>query len=142
MTAESDRPFLPVSPPQWLLKLWAEIDTHSVGSSLEAISENAVLQLGANRFEGKDAISEALRSGDPNSNTRHRVVGCWSNGSRLIIDGRLRVTTVSPANEQESVVAHFIDMDETIRTKSLTGQVPWGRSVEQPVLLSTWRGHR
>lgn len=101
-----------VDAPDWLLALWQEIDSRCVGKSLEVLADGAELRLGASVALGKAAVREMLASADPAMETHHEIVACWSDGRQWIVQGRLRMTIRASGEERETVVGHFIEMDD------------------------------
>ena len=80
--------FTKTAPPQWLLDMWKEIDDKTFGKGFDCFAEDAICNLGAADWHGREAIRNNLRAFiDKGFTALHDVVEYWDSPSLKVFRG-------------------------------------------------------
>ena len=106
--------FTKMSPPQWLLAMWKEIDDKTFGKGLDCFAEDAVCNLGVADWHGREAIRENLRAFiDRGFTADHTVVEYWDSPSLKIFRGTVGMKFDDPSMKPvKPSMSHFFYMDK------------------------------
>jgi hypothetical protein len=111
--------FAKMSPPDWLLAMWKEIDEKTFGKGFDCFAENAVCNLGVADWHGRETIRENLHAFiDKGLTARHEVVEYLDSPSLKVFHGKVTMTfddaSVAPVRP---TMTHFFYMDEAEPSK-------------------------
>ena len=111
--------FKRTTPPDWLMAMWKEIDDKTWGKGFDCFREDAICNLGAADWHGREAIRANLKAFiDTGFTARHEVVEYLDGGVLKVFRG---VVTMTPDDKTKPVVrptmTHFFYMDENDHTK-------------------------
>lgn len=110
----STRTFTKTAPPEWLLAMWREIDDKTFGKGLDCFAEDAICNLGAADWHGRETIRSNLRQFiDRGVTALHDVIEYWDSPLLKIFRGEVSMRFDDPnvAPVQPTMV-HFFYMDE------------------------------
>lgn len=113
------RTFTKITPPQWLLAMWKEIDDKTFGKGFDCFAEDAVCNLGVADWHGREAIRTNLRQFiDKGFTALHEVVEYWDSPSLKVFHGKVAMKFDDPNIEPvRPTMTHFFYMDEKDLTK-------------------------
>ena len=104
--------------PAWLLALWAAIDTKTFGDGFDCFAEDAVCNLGAADWHGRETIRANLKAFiDTGFTALHKVQEYWDGGQLKVFRGTVTMTPDGGGPVTRPTMTHFFYMDETNPTK-------------------------
>jgi hypothetical protein len=111
--------FTKTAPPAWLLAFWKEIDDKTFGKGFDCFAPDAICNLGAADWHGREAIRKSLKAFiDTGFTAHHDVVEYWDGGALKVFRG---IVTMTPDDRSQGVIrptmTHFFYMDEADPTK-------------------------
>lgn len=115
----STKTFTKTAPPEWLLEMWREIDDKTFGKGFDCFAEDAICNLGAADWHGRETIRSNLRQFiDRGVTALHDVIEYWDSPLLKIFRGEVSMRFDDPnvAPVQPTMV-HFFYMDEEDPTK-------------------------
>jgi hypothetical protein len=119
ISQENEMTFKKISPPEWLLAFWKEIDDKTFGKGFGCFAENAICNLGVANWHGREAIRENLRAFiDSGFTAHHDVLEYWDGGSLKVFRGTVTMTPDDKSKKPvRPTMTHFFYMDQAQPSK-------------------------
>ena len=93
----STKTFTKTTPPEWLLAMWREIDDKTFGKGFDCFAEDAICNLGAADWHGRETIRNNLRQFiDRGVTALHDVIEYWDSPLLKIFRGEVSMRFDDP----------------------------------------------
>ncbi|WP_293883276.1 nuclear transport factor 2 family protein [Sphingomonas sp.] len=110
--------FTKTQAPAWLMDFWREIDDKTWGRGFDCFAEDAVCNLGAADWHGREAIRDNLRKFiDSGFTAHHEVLEYWDSPHLKVFRGKVTMTPDNGGPVVHPTMSHFFYMDERNQSK-------------------------